>query len=152
MNYWLIKSEEDTYSIDDMKKDETIDWFGIRNYQARNFMRNNMTLGDLVIFYHSNAKPSSAVGIVKVASLPHPDEKAFDEKHMYYDKRSTKEKPLWVCVDFTFVEKFKRAIALNEMKTDPELTDMLVTKKGQRLSIQPVEEKHFKRICTLSTM
>jgi predicted RNA-binding protein with PUA-like domain len=107
MKYWLIKSEEDTYSIDDMARDITIDWFGIRNYQARNFMRDGMKLGDLALFYHSNAKPSGVHGVVQVTSLPHSDEKAFDSNHMYFDKRSTKEKPLWVCVDFTFVENLK---------------------------------------------
>ena len=149
MKYWLIKSEESTYSIDDLKRDTVVDWFGIRNYQARNFMRDEMKIGDLVLFYHSNSKPSGIFGIASVASEPHPDEKAFDKTHQYFDARSTVEKPMWICVDFMFAEKFNQAISLDQLKRIQECEGMLVTKKGQRLSIQPVAEKHFKHIYSL---
>ena len=151
MNYWLIKSEDTTYSIDDMKRDGVIDWFGIRNYQARNYMRDSMNVGDLVLFYHSNAKPSGVHGVVRVASLPHTDHTALNPTHHYFDPKATPEKPIWVCVDFVFVEKLSRSISPGEMQLDPTLSGMQVTQKGQRLSIQPVSETHFKHILTLGS-
>ncbi|MEK7460211.1 MAG: EVE domain-containing protein [Patescibacteria group bacterium] len=151
MNYWLMKSEEDEYSIDMLKKDKRAPWFGVRNFQARNFMRDDMKIGDKVLFYHSNANPSAVVGLAKVASDPHTDKTALDKKSKYSDVRSTKEKPIWECVDVEFVSKLNNVVTLEYIKGDAELSNMLVAKRGQRLSIQPVEKSHFDRIIELGT-
>lgn len=150
MNYWLIKSEGDCYSIDNLKKDRKTSWGGVRNYQARNFMRDQMKVGDLALFYHSNTKPIGVYGIAKVVSAVHPDKTAFDPKDEHYDPRSTKEKPIWECVDFAFVEKFVHPVTLEEIKHDHALEGILVAKKGSRLSVQPVSKTHFERIQMLS--
>lgn len=147
MNYWLIKSEAAMYSIDDLKRDTRSAWTGVRNYQARNFMRDSMHVGDLCLFYHSNAEPG-IYGIAKVASNPHADETALDKKDEHYDPKSTKENPIWMCVDIQFVKKLKLPVTLLELKADPNLKGMLVREKGSRLSIQPVSEKHFTYIAT----
>ncbi len=151
MNYWLIKSEGECYSIDDLEKDRRIDWFGVRNFQARNFMRDDMKVGDIALYYHSNSKPSGVYGVARVVSPPHPDLTALDKKDKHYDSRSTKAKPIWECVDFEFVQKFVEPIPLHYIKIDPKLCEMLVAKKGQRLSIMPVSKTHFDRIITLGT-
>jgi predicted RNA-binding protein with PUA-like domain len=144
MNYWLIKSEADCYSIDALKKDKKTAWTGIRNYQARNFMRDGMKIGDLVLFYHSSSEPTGIYGIAKVVSKPHADETQFDKKDDHYDPKAKKENPTWICVDIAFVEKFKEPISLGELRGDPNLKGMEVLKQGQRLSVMPVSEKHFK--------
>jgi len=146
MNYWLIKSEGACYSIEDLEKDKKTDWFGVRNFQARNFMRDDMKVGDMALFYHSNSKPSGVYGVARVASLAHPDLTALDKKDEHYDPRSTKTKPIWECVDFAFVQKFRDPISLQYIKIDPKLSDMLVAKKGQRLSVMPVSKTHFERV------
>jgi predicted RNA-binding protein with PUA-like domain len=148
--YWLIKSEGDCYSIDHLKKDKKTSWTGVRNYQARNFMKDEMSVGDLALFYHSNSKPSGVYGIAKVASKPHWDESQFDTQDEHFDPKSKKENPLWVCVNFSFVEKFKNPITLTELKLDPKLEGMYVRRKGDRLSIQPVSQKHFEYILKLA--
>lgn len=150
MPYWLIKTEPSSYSIDNLKREKRTPWSGVRNFQARNFMRDNMKIGDLALFYHSNTEPIGVVGIAKVASLPYPDPTQFDKKSMYYDPRATKEKPLWFLVDFQFVKKLKRLIPLTELKTSSFFSDMLVTQTGSRLSVQPVAKKHFEKIILLS--
>jgi predicted RNA-binding protein with PUA-like domain len=127
MNYWLMKSEPGTYSIDDLKRDGKTDWNGIRNYQARNFMRDRMEAGDLVLFYHSSAEPPGVAGIARVCREARPEA-----------KNST-----WVMVEVAFVEKFPRIVSLEAIRGESRLKDMLVLKRGQRLSIQPVEKKHF---------
>lgn len=144
-----MKSEGSEYSIDMLKTDGCVAWFGVRNFQARNFMRDDMQIGDRVLFYHSNGNPSAVVGTAKVASKPHADVTAFDKKSKYVDVRSTKEKPIWECIDLKFVSKFKNFISLNHIKEDPKLSSMLVAKKGQRLSILPVEKIHFEKIVEL---
>ncbi len=149
MNYWLIKSEGECYSIDDLEKDKRIDWFGVRNFQARNFMRDDMKIGDMALFYHSNSKPSGVYGVARVVSPVHPDMTALDKKDKHFDPRSTKSKPIWECVDFEFVQKFVEPISLYYIKIDPKLCEMLVAKKGQRLSIMPVSKTHFDRIVAL---
>ncbi len=149
MNYWLIKSEGDCYSIDDLKRDKRADWTGIRNYQARNFMRDEMRVGDGVLYYHSNGTadaPNGVYGIAKVASKPHPDKTQFDTKSEYYDPKATDAAPIWACVDMAFVKKFKTPVTLAEMKHDPKLAGMAVRERGSRLSVMPVAEKHFKYI------
>ena len=153
MNYWLIKSEGSCYSIDDLKKDRKTAWEGIRNFQARNFMRDSMQVGDLVLFYHSNGTanaPTGVYGIAKVASTPHPDWSQFDARDKHYAPTAKKENPTWVCVDIAFVQKFKNPVTLPQIKFDPNLVGILVAKKGSRLSIQPVSERHFKHIAKLS--
>ena len=143
MNYWLLKSEGDCYSIDDLKKDKKTAWTGVRNYQARNFMRDSMKVGDGVLFYHSNATPTGVYGIAKIVSTPHADETQFDIKDDHYDLKSKKENPTWVCVDIGFVKKFDEPVSLTEIKIDPKLEGMMVRATGSRLSVQPVSEKHF---------
>lgn len=146
MNYWLMKSEPSVYSIDDLARDGKTMWEGVRNYQARNFMRDQMKAGDLVFFYHSNAEPSGIAGIAKVAGKPYPDPSAFDKKDVHYDPKSKKENPTWHLVDLTFVKKFKRFLSLEELKKMPTLDGMLLLQKGSRLSVQPVSEKHWKHL------
>lgn len=143
MNYWLMKSEEADYSIDDLKRDKKAPWVGVRNYQARNFMRDQMKIGDLIFFYHSNGKPSAIVGVGKVASKPYPDETQFDPKSKYYYPRATKENPIWMLVDVAFVKKYTRMLSINEMRSIQKLQSMLILQKGSRLSITPVTNNEF---------
>lgn len=151
--YWLMKSEPDVFGFDDLKarKGRTEHWDGIRNYQARNFMRDEMHRGDLVLFYHSNAGPEvGVVGVAEIASeKAYPDHTQFDAKSDYYDAKSTRENPRWLMVDVKWKAAFKRLVSLKELKESAELEDMLVVKKGQRLSIQPVDPKHFKTVCKM---
>lgn len=149
MHYWLMKSEPESYSIDDLKQDKKTPWEGVRNYQARNFMR-EMKKGDLVLFYHSNITPPGVAGLGKVCREYYPDQTQWNKKSKYYDTKSSKENPRWFLVDVCFVKKFKKLITLDELKNSSDLKDMLVTRKGSRLSVQPVTEKHFKRIVNLS--
>lgn len=146
MNHYLFKSEPNDYSIDDLEKDKQTMWDGIRNYQARNFMRDEMQVGDRILFYHSNHKPPHVAGVAKVVSRPYPDPTQFDENSKYYDPKSTPEKPRWVLVDVAFVKKAKRILTLAEVKADPRLEGIKLAQKGQRLSIQPVSEVHFEYI------
>lgn len=143
MKYWLMKSEPDVYSIDQLKKDSTTPWEGVRNYQARNFMMKDMQVGDLVLFYHSNAEPSGVAGIAKVSKAAFPDKTQFDKKSEYHDAKATKEKPIWFCVEVEYVEKFRNFISLAELRENDKLADMVVLQKGSRLSVQPVDKKHF---------
>lgn len=146
---WLMKSEPDVYSIDDLQRDGTEPWEGVRNYQARNFIR-EMAKGDLVIFYHSNAKPPGAAGLCRVRRESYPDPSQFDRQSDYYDAKSTKEDPRWSLVDVEFVEKFEQPVSLEAMKRDPALEGMRVIQKGSRLSVQPVEKKHFRRVLKMA--
>ncbi|MBI1869702.1 MAG: EVE domain-containing protein [Chlamydiae bacterium] len=146
LHYWLMKSEPDVYSIDDLKKDKRTYWHGVRNYQARNFMRDTMQIGDLVLFYHSNAEPAGVAGLAKVVKKGTPDLSALDPKSEYFDPKATKENPIWYRVDIEFLEKFSHFIPLPEIKANKALSDMRVVQRFARLSIQPVEEKHFEKI------
>jgi predicted RNA-binding protein with PUA-like domain len=146
MRYWLLKSEGDCYSIDDLKRDQTTAWTGIRNYQARNFMRDDMKKGDRVLFYHSSSEPTGIYGVARIVSDAKPDETQFDKKDDHYDATSKKTDPRWWCVDVAFVKKFPEPISLAEIKNDPHLEGMVVRQPGSRLSVQPVSEKHFKYI------
>lgn len=147
--FWLMKSEPESFSIDDLERVGQEPWDGVRNYQARNFMRDEMKVGDGVLFYHSNSKPSGIVGLGRVASEPYTDPSAFDRKSHYFDEKSDPENPRWILVDIGFVEKFSEVIPLADLKQDSKLETMLVIKKGQRLSIQPVERRHFSHILKL---
>jgi predicted RNA-binding protein with PUA-like domain len=149
MNYWLMKSEPDTFSLDDLERVEQEPWDGVRNYQARNFMRDGMRVGDKVFFYHSNCKVPGIVGIAKVASEPYPDPTQFDPKDSHFDPKSSRDNPRWVLVDVAFVRRLKRTIALTELKGDPALEGMPLVRKGNRLSVMPVEPAHWKHILSL---
>jgi predicted RNA-binding protein with PUA-like domain len=151
MNYWLIKSEPDCYSIEDLKKDKRTRWTGIRNFQARNYMRDGMKVGDKALFWHSGGNPPSAVGIAKVTALAAPDETALDKKDDHYDPKSSKTNPIWVAVEFSYEKTFKNPISLAEIKRDPELKGIVVAQTGSRLSIQPVSGHHFEHIVKRST-
>ena len=146
MQYWLIKSEPDAYSIDDLKKEGSGCWDGVRNYQARNFMRDSMQIGDKVLFYHSNAKPPGVAGIAEVNSKPYPDHTALDPDSPYFSKKSTEENPIWMMVDMKFIKKFPKFISLEAIRSIPGCEDMLLLKKGQRLSIQPITKQNFNAI------
>jgi predicted RNA-binding protein with PUA-like domain len=145
MQYWLMKSEPSCYGIDDLKRDRVGRWDDVRNYQARNFMR-DMKKGDRVLFYHSSTDPTGVVGLAEIAREAYSDPTQFDTTSYKCDPKSTKENPRWVSVDLKFKEKFKEPVTLSELKLDPYFEDMLVVKRGMRLSVQPVAEKHFKRI------
>ena len=142
MACWLIKSEPDAYSIDELEKDGREMWDGIRNYQARNMMRDDMRVGDDVFFYHSNCKEPAIVGLARVASEPYPDPTQFDPDEKYYDPKSEVENPRWILVDVEFVRKLTRPITLAELKAHPGLDGMILTRKGNRLSIMPVSDDH----------
>lgn len=146
MAYWLMKSEPDVYSIDNLKRDGQTEWEGVRNYQARNFMMKDMRLGDLVLFYHSNATPSGIAGLAKVSRLAQPDKTSWKKNSPYYDEKSSPEKPRWFCVQVEFIEKFKKIISLEDLRSTRGLEEMDVLKKGQRLSIMPVQSGEFKII------
>jgi predicted RNA-binding protein with PUA-like domain len=141
--YWLMKVEPSAYSIDDLARDGSTSWEGVRNYQARNFMRDEMQVGDGVLFYASNADPSGVTGLAEIARAAYPDAYAWKKGHTYFDAASTPEKPLWYSVDIRFVERFPRVVSLDTLKSTPGLEDMVVTKKGSRLSIQPVTKREF---------
>ena len=149
MRYWLIKSEPDVFSIADLKRVKREPWDGVRNYQARNFMRDDMEIGDLALFYHSNAKPPGVAGVARVAGPPYPDPCQFDPSSNYFDEKSHEENPRWSLVDFEFVTAFHSLIPLDQLKADPKLDGMLILRRGNRLSITPVEPKHFRRVCQL---
>ena len=140
---WLMKTEPNTYSIDDLKADKITHWEGIRNYQARNFMKNDMEIGDSIFIYHSNVTPPGIVGLAEVCSKPYPDFFAWDQSSQYFDSKSTKENPRWFMVDVAFKCKFKSMLSLNQIKQDSNLSSMMVIKKGMRLSIQPISNKEF---------
>jgi predicted RNA-binding protein with PUA-like domain len=146
-NFWLMKSEPDVYGIEDLKRDGREPWNGIRNYQARNFLRDAMNEGDLALFYHSNATPPGVAGVMRIDSGPEADGLAFDRASSYYDPKSDPEDPTWIQRQVAFVAELESFVPLADLREDPELEGMLVTRKGQRLSIQPVEEPHFWHIC-----
>ena len=150
MNYWLMKSEPDVFSIDNLKTKKKSGWDGVRNYQARNFMRDDMKLGDLVLFYHSSCEVPGVAGLAKVSKTSHPDPSQFDSKSEYYDPKATKEAPRWFMVEVEFVEKFDQVVTLTEIKNTKGLDKMPLVQKGSRLSINPVAASEFKIINSLA--
>ncbi|MBB3117900.1 EVE domain-containing protein [Pseudoduganella violacea] len=150
MRYWLMKSEPDEISIDDVlaAPKQTIPWFGVRNYQARNFMRDGMQPGDGVLFYHSSCPQPGIAGIAEVVSAPYPDDTQFDPQSHYYDAKAKREEPRWICVDVKALRK-TRLLPLSELRTIAQLEDMVVLQKGSRLSITPVTPGQWKTIATL---
>lgn len=152
MKYWLMKSEPDTFSIEDLKKcpKRTEHWDGVRNYQARNYMRDQMKLGDLILFYHSSCKNIGIAGLAKVVKESYPDHTQFDHKSKYYDPKATLEKPRWFMVDVKWVCSFKEIITLDLLKKSAQLKQMHLVQKGSRLSIQPVTKKEYEFILSLT--
>jgi predicted RNA-binding protein with PUA-like domain len=152
-NYWLLKSEPGAFSIDDLaaEKNKTTCWDGVRNYQARNFMRDDMKIGDKVLFYHSNAKPPGVVGTAKIVKESYPDFTAFAAKNKHFDPKSKQDSPTWFMVDIKLDKKFKRLIPLDELKSNKALGGMVLLQKGSRLSVQPVSKKHFDLIVKLGS-
>ncbi len=149
MNYWLMKSEPDVFSIDDLRKKKAEPWSGVRNYQARNYMR-EMAVGDLAIFYHSSAgEETGAVGIMKVVKAAYPDPTQFDPKSEYHDAKATKENPRWDLVDVAFVEKFPQTLLLQRLREEKKLAGMVLLQRGTRLSVTPVAPAHFELVLHL---
>ena len=150
MRYWLMKSEPDEFSIDDLAraKGKTIAWFGVRNYQARNFMRDDMRLGDRAFFYHSSCPEPGIAGLVEVSRLAYPDASQFDPKSPYFDPSATRDNPRWLNVDVRLIKK-TRLLGLPELRSHPELAGMRLLQRGNRLSITPVEAAHWDFIVDL---
>ena len=145
MTHWLFKSEPDTFSFDDLlaAPGRTTAWGGVRNYQARNFMRDDMKPGDRILFYHSSTTPPGVVGVAEVASAPYPDPTQFDPASDYYDAKATDDAPRWFVVDVKAVKKLPRPVTLSELRNDPRLADMRLVQRGNRLSVMPVTEAEF---------
>ena len=150
MRYWLMKSEPSVFSIDDLARapKQTTSWDGVRNYQARNLLR-EAAVGDGVIFYHSSADPPAAVGTATIARAAYPDPTQFDPKSDHYDPAAKKDDPRWFVVDVRFGQKFPRAVTLAELRAKPELADMVLLRKGSRLSVQPVSAAEWKVVCKM---
>jgi predicted RNA-binding protein with PUA-like domain len=151
MNYWLFKSEPETFSIDHLMKmpKQTEHWDGVRNYQARNMLRDDIKVGDKGFFYHSNCAPPGIVGTFEIVRAGYPDPSELNPDSDYYDPKSTSENPRWFMVDVRFVKKFDRIISLDELKQHPLLENMVVTRRGSRLSITPVTKEEWKVISNM---
>jgi predicted RNA-binding protein with PUA-like domain len=149
--YWLVKSEPEVFSFDDLWRapKRSTCWDGVRNYQARNFMRDGMQVGDQLFFYHSNADPNAIVGICEVVKAAYPDHTALDPADPHYDPKATKDAPIWLMVDVRAVERFATPVTLAAMRTDPALEGLELLRKGTRLSVHPVSAPHWRRICAL---
>ncbi len=152
MSYWIMKSEPETYSIDDLKRDTVEPWNGIRNYQVRNMICNDMKVGDLAFFYHSNCAPPGIVGSMQIVKSAYSDHTAFDPENAYFDPKSSPEKPRWFMVDVKFHSKFKKMISLEELRQYPELKDLLILRTGNRLSITPIDKREWEFILDLGSM
>ncbi|QDT31435.1 EVE domain protein [Thalassoglobus polymorphus] len=150
--YWLFKSEPNSYSIDDLEKDknQTTCWDGVRNYQARNLLRDDIKVGDQVFFYHSNAKPMAIVGTAEVVKAGYPDHTAFDKNDHHYDEKSDPENPRWYMVDIKLIQKFEKPVTREELKAEEKIADMMLLQRGSRLSVQPVTAAHWKHIHKLA--
>ena len=149
MTYWLMKSEPNEYSIGDLERDRMEPWDGIRNYQARNMIRDDMQIGDLALFYHSSCKVPAVVGVMKIASQAYPDPTQFDPDNNHFDAKSPEDNPRWLLVDVAFERKLDRPITLRELKEHPGLSDFRLTQRGNRLSIFPVSEEHWELVLGL---
>jgi predicted RNA-binding protein with PUA-like domain len=147
--YWLMKCEPSAYTIDALARDGKTGWEGVRNYQARNFMRDDMQVGDGVLFYASNADPSGVTGLATIARAGYPDPYASRKGHAYYDAKHTAEKPLWFSVEIAFAERFKDVLPLTTLKQVKGLQKMMVNQKGSRLSVQPVTKREYDIVCRL---
>jgi len=149
--FWLVKTEPDAFSFDDLmaSPDRTTCWDGVRNYQARNTMRDDMKRGDLVLFYHSSTEPAAIVGVAEVAREAYPDHTAFDEKDPHFDPKSRRDAPTWMMVDLRAVERLARPVTLAELRGVPGLEKMVLLQKGSRLSVQPVSASEWAIVCRL---
>ncbi|HLX61075.1 MAG TPA: EVE domain-containing protein [Planctomycetota bacterium] len=147
--YWLVKSEPDVYPFSQLKKDGSTGWTGVRNYQARNFMRDSMQPGDGVLFYHSSAEPKAIAGTAKVLRAGVPDPSQFDKNSEYYDAKSSRENPTWVMAEIAFEREFERPVTLEELKKTAGLEKMMVVQRGARLSVQPVTEAEWRIVLKL---
>jgi predicted RNA-binding protein with PUA-like domain len=147
---WLMKTEPETYSIDDLARDGRTWWNGVRNYQARNFMRDAMRLGDPVLVYHSSAEPPGVAGLARVSGAAKPDPTALDPQDPHFDPKATKANPIWVMVEIEFVERFEAVLPLARLRAEPKLEGLALLARGQRLSIQPVSDAHFRTILALA--
>ena len=154
MNYWLFKTEPDECSIDDFARAPTtpIVWEGVRNYQARNFLRDNVAIGDQVFIYHSSCKDIGIAGIARVVKAAYPDPSQFDNHSRYFDSKATGQKPRWVAVDLQFVSKMSQLIRLDKLKNLATLIELPLVRKGNRLSVMPVEKKLWNHICKLGQL
>ncbi len=150
--YWLMKSEPSVFSVDDFNsaKDQTTHWDGVRNYQARNFLRDSMKKGDLVLFYHSNSNPAGVTGICEVVKEGYPDFTAFDPDSNHFDPSGNMDNPTWYMVDVKLVRKFPQMVTLDSIKANPKLSEMILVRKGNRLSVFPVTEDDFNEIVAMS--
>ena len=148
--YWLMKCEPSAYSIGDLERDGETCWEGVRNFQARNFMRDDMQIGDGVLFYASNADPSGVSGLATIAKTSYPDHFAWKKNHKYFDARSTKDKPIWFMVDLAFQERFSDTVPLSALKETKGLEEMKVVQRGSRLSVQPVTKKEYDIVVRLN--
>jgi len=146
MQYWLMKSEPDTYSIDDLQSFVVDHWDGIRNYQVRNFFRDQMQVGDQAFFYHSNCKVPGIVGTMEIASKAYPDHTAFDPSEKYFDSKSDPETPRWLMVDVRYIRHLDRMITLGELRLQKQITDMKLLQRGNRLSVLPLSKKEWQYI------
>lgn len=146
--YWLFKSEPKAFSIEDLKnsKNQTTFWDGVRNYQARNFLRDEIKKGDLVIFYHSNCEPPAAVGICEVVKEGYPDFTAFDPDSKHYDPKSEPQNPIWFMVDIKLIKEFSKPVSLSEIKSNKKLKNMKLVQRGNRLSVLPITKDEFDEI------
>lgn len=147
--YWLFKSEPSAYSWDDLVRDEVACWDGVRNFQARNLLRDDIKVGDQILFYHSNAQPMSVIGVAEVVKPGYPDHTAWDRTSDHPDEKSTPDNPIWYMVDIKPKAKFKRPVTLEELKVVPGLKDMMLTQRGSRLSVQPVSKPEFDIVVAL---
>ena len=150
MNYWLMKSEPDEFSIEDLKRVKKEHWNGVRNYQARNFMRDQMKKGDRILFYHSSCRPPGVVGVAEVAREAYPDHTAQDPDSSYYDPKATPDNPRWYMVDVKYVKTLPRKVTLDELRQETELQDLKVVKKGNRLSVMKIKKKEFEKVLTMA--
>lgn len=150
MNYWLFKSEPNCYSINDLERDKVQAWDGVRNYQARNMLRDEIKKGDKILFYHSSCAEPAVVGLCEIVKEGYPDATAFDPTSEHPDLKSDPENPRWFMVDLKFEAKFKTPVSLSQMKEMHEFSGMKLLQKGNRLSLFPIEKKHFDLICHIS--
>jgi predicted RNA-binding protein with PUA-like domain len=149
MSYWLLKTEPTSYGIEDLRRDTTTAWEGVRNYQARNFMR-DMRVGDKILFYHSSCDVPGVYGVAKVVAPAHADATQFNKKDSHYDPKATKAKPIWECVDIGFSKAFKSPVTLAAIRREPKLRSMVLLAPGSRLSVQPVTKEQFEHIAKMA--
>ena len=151
--FWLFKSEPSAWSFADLmaEPDQTAEWDGVRNYQVRNFMRDDMKVGDGVLFYHSSAKPLAVVGTAQIVKESYPDSTSWDPADKHYDAKTSPDNPTWLMVDIKGEQEFKRPVTLEEIKQNPKLQDMLLVRRGMRLSIQPVTKEEWDGVVSLGT-